>query len=187
MKPYSSWINRRRASTYQNFQQGLAYQGQKLQKFMLSLRNSGGVIQHKLVGDQNFDLTNPDPTPMFGDRIFRDGPRVLNWVNTPTLSGSVEFANGGGIYTGATDRFVFDTLDQQQPLQIALVDIAYYSGNVTRARPWLAFVSRDVNGRVWRRLEMRMTLQQTGAVWNFSTTNIPSGTFLFIDILAALA
>jgi len=154
---------------------------------MVSFRNSGGVIQHKLVGDQNFDLTNPDPTPMFGDRIYRDGPRMSNWANTPTLSGSVEFVNCGGIYTGATDRFVFDTLDQKQATQFALVQVCYYSGNVTRPRAWPAFVSRDVNGRVWRRLELRFTLVMTGAVWNINTTNIPSGAFMFVDIVAALA
>lgn len=187
MKTVTSLVNRRRAPGLENFQQGVAIDGQKLQSFMLSLRNSGGVIQHKLVGDQNFDLTNPDPTPLFGDRIFRDGQRVLNWANTPTLSGAVQFVNGGGIYTGATDRFVFDTLDQRQTTQIAIASLSYYSGNVAIPRPWLAFVSRDVAGRVWKRLELRMTVMLTGAVWNINTTNIPSGAFCFLQFLVALA
>lgn len=170
-----------------DFRRGVFFDGQKLQAFVLTLRNTAGVLEHTFSSDSYVAPTNgPDHLPAYAERIIARSP-IGAFANTPTVSPSVAFVNGGGIISGNTNTFCFNTNDH--PGRIASVvwaNVIYYDGNVTRPKVIGCFASRDINGVTRYRLELYYSIDISGAVWGLTTTNIPSGKSLVTRVVAAL-
>lgn len=156
----------------------VAIDGMEWQMFCCTLRNSGGTLQHKIVGDLNA-----------GNRgAFQYKLRASStaFVNTPSLGAGTGFSQGGGILSGA-NSFIFDTNPQVQTMLAGVGKVDYYSGNVA-AKPLIAvsIAARNIGGVTIPRLEFYFTNGFTAAAWNLNTTNIPSGTeidFRFMGFL----
>jgi hypothetical protein len=145
------------------------------------LQNNAGTIRHVFLNDIS---VVPNKGAYF-DRIIGARPDS-NYVNTPTVSASVDFVGGGGIVSGALDHFYFNTEEQNHASMIEMSMLEFYSGNVVRPRPMLSFVSRNVNGITRRRLDIQFMNDLSGAAWNINTTNLPSGQVLSVRVIVAL-
>ena len=119
--------NEDRIQRPRDFGRGFAIDGQKLQCFAFVLQNNAGTIRHVFLND----ISVVPNKGAFFDKIIGAKPDS-NYTNTPTVSASVDFDGGGGIVSGATDHFYFNTEDQSYPSFIELSSLEFYSGNVVR-------------------------------------------------------
>jgi hypothetical protein len=170
-----------------DFRNGLFFDGQKFQTFLLVVRNNGGTIQHTIAADPNATPPfAPDRMPLYAEKILG-----RNWdgsfSNTPTVSASVDFVNGGGLLTGNTMRFIFNTAHQDITALIGFAQVIYYDGNSSRPRPIAWFgAGNNIKGATRTRLEIYYTIGISASSWTIDATRIPSGKKLITRVMAAL-
>lgn len=140
--------------------------GQRLQCFMLTIANNGGVIQHKITDPGANGATN------FAAKISGASATFANTVNG--ADGSTAMTSGGKIGSATASIFWLDTPDQKQA--DSLLAASVQSNSSGAALTVIAgFASISINGVTRNRLYFQLLNATTGVGTSIITANIASG------------
>ena len=156
----------------------LRLHGEKLQNFVVQIRNEGGTLQHRVISG-----TNNLPLSQYADKINGASETL---TATPLVDATTNFVAGFGIVAATPHVVSFDVLDQAGSSIFFLAMVEQYDGGVSHPVAIPAFVFRDVNGLSRNRLELRFVKQSDAANFSINTTNIPTGSNLYVRVLAFL-
>jgi hypothetical protein len=147
--------------------------GYKLQAFTLRIVNTAGVIQHSI-----FATSTAFATTITG--------ATATLANTPTVDAATPFVSGGGLMSGATENFVFDTATAQGVEIIGVASVEFYSAGATgtAAPPLPLFHLRNinVNGTTITRPAIGF-YNSLSAAWNLTTANLAAGKEIRVKFL----
>lgn len=147
--------------------EGPEVKGQLLQSFTLMINNTGGTIQHRIVGDNWNNVLGS-----FSGKITGASP---SFINTPTgTDGSTAMVAGGKIGSASTNFFLMDTAVQTSGDLIASATIERNS-STTDIFARALFENLDINGTTRFRLAIGLFKSSDGAAFAINTTNIPAG------------
>ncbi|MBT3924030.1 MAG: hypothetical protein HOF21_15795 [Nitrospina sp.] len=149
--------------------------------FVLEVKNDGGTIKHRI---QNLRKTSGSP----GVDGFTSGISGLSGTfgNTPTLSSSVDFVNGVGIRPAIPTNLMFDfDVSQSSSSTGAFLTPILIQDTTTNNLAVLTDASNEsINGGASKfRLNLLLANSTSGAAVNWSTSNIPTGTFVKIIVM----
>lgn len=143
------------------------------QNFTLQVRNSGGVLQHRVTSDWIGGGAECDT-------CSKVTGHSITYANTPTVSSVVAFTSGGGLRTGGIWDFLLNTATDQNS---RTSNICSVEGDSTLVGPYTCTVSTqssNVNGVTLRRPAVQ--LYKNGVLQNWDTTTVPLGTFVALRI-----
>jgi len=157
----------------------IAISGQKFQSFTLRITNNSGTMRHRMgrAGDVG-------ATASFIDKI--SGASTTE-ADTPSISSSVDFTSGGGMYFAITSMFIFNTATQDEADWFGSV-FMHYNDTDTAVSLSLSIADVvDINGTTRNRLGLQFRDLATGAVFNMNTTNWGAGEVTDVTIWTTLA
>ena len=147
------------------------------QTFTLAITNDSGTLKHQIIGD-----SSSSTLPRSCTRIENASATL---AVTPTVDSTTNFVTGVGILSGSTNQIVFDV--ENQTTYTAGVNltafIERYNGNVSIPNVSAIRNFVNVNGQQITRVHLAFYNALSGAVWNINTTNIPSGTTLWVKFV----
>lgn len=142
--------------------------------FRLEITNTGGTIQHRFI----ISAGNSTAPTLVGSISG-----VSNTLqNTPTVSSGLGFTAGGGILSGSTSIFIFDTADLAiLPFGVAILEQTDgFADSLSGLSVAININSRNINGTTRSRIELQF-YTQSGAL-ALDTTNIPSGGTIAVKV-----
>lgn len=151
----------------------------QLQSFVFEISNAAGTLQHRFFGSHG-------DTTALGAYSGRIALASATAVNLPTVAAGVDFASGAGIDSTALRRIIFNTVEQINTNAFGSAHIVFNSTGTAGVVARRQNVSTDVNGLVRNRFGIGFSIDGTGAVFDITPANIPAGTLLRIQVVAAV-
>jgi hypothetical protein len=147
------------------------------QTFTLAITNDSGTLKHQFIGD-----SASTTLPRSCTRITNSSATL---AATPTVNSTTNFVAGAGILATATNQIVFDTENQTTYAAGTNLTafIERYDGNVSIPNVSAIRNLANVNGISITRVNLAFYNSLSGAAWTINTTNIPSGTTLWVKFV----
>jgi hypothetical protein len=151
----------------------------EMQNFVLQVRNNGGTIEHRIVGE----FMSSAGSGSASSAANRVAGASTTYAVSPALSAGTGFTSGGGILS-STSFVLNNTRTQSSTLALTAVieNNTTGTGFTATIGPLLA---TNIGGttRNWARVYL---LNSSGTSVNWSTANIPAGSYVAVRITGRL-
>lgn len=142
--------------------------------FVIQITNTAGTIQHRIVNHTgNLGATNYDNSISGSSATY---------ANTPTVDSVTAFVSGGGIVSGSTSVFLFDTANQTAHGDMACVAAMVRNSTGTALIVEPIITNTNVNGVTQLRVGVLFRDAAADTAFGITTANIAAGEFIAVRL-----